>query len=370
MNSATDLLLASLTRPETVLTRSLEELDLLLRVARASSLEARLYHLFAGVGALEKLDQRVRRHLSGAYTVAKRQQEIARWEVSEIHRALNPEHIPLILLKGAAYVMADLPSARGRLFADVDILVPRSRLKETEQSLFTFGWVAHGLDAYDQKYYRQWMHELPPLTHLKRKSVLDVHHSILPITTRLKPDARKLIDSAIPVKGYQGMYVLSPADMILHSATHLFHNGELEHGLRDLADLDDLLRHFGAEPTFWSKLTDRAFEMDLALPLFYGLRYTSYFLNTPVPQEAIRSLEPVAPPAPRLSILDALFKRGLAPHHWRCDGSLSGGARWLLYLRSHYLRMPLNLLVPHLIRKALTKRAHANAQAALPGDDA
>jgi len=25
---------------------------------------------------------------------------------------------------------------------------------------------------------------------------------------------------------------------------------------------------------------------------------------------------------------------------------------WLLYIRSHYLRMPLHLLVPHLARKA------------------
>jgi hypothetical protein len=32
--------------------------------------------------------------------------------------------------------------------------------------------------------------------------------------------------------------------MVLHSATHLFYDGELNHGLRDLVDLDDLLRHF------------------------------------------------------------------------------------------------------------------------------
>jgi len=31
---------------------------------------------------------------------------------------------------------------------------------------------------------------------------------------------------------------------------------------------------------------------------------------------------------------------------------LTGFARWLLYVRSHALRMPLYLAVPHLIRKA------------------
>jgi 3-hydroxyacyl-CoA dehydrogenase len=56
--------------------------------------------------------------------------------------------------------------------------------------------------------------------------------------------------------------------MVLHSATHLFFEGELRHGLRDLVDLDDLVRHFAAQDaSFWQRLVARAFEMDLARPL-------------------------------------------------------------------------------------------------------
>jgi hypothetical protein len=32
---------------------------------------------------------------------------------------------------------------------------------------------------------------------------------------------------------------------------------------------------------------------------------------------------------------------------------MTGLARWLLYVRGHYQRMPLRLLVPHLVRKAV-----------------
>jgi hypothetical protein len=35
---------------------------------------------------------------------------------------------------------------------------------------------------------------------------------------------------------------------------------------------------------------------------------------------------------------------------------MTGFARWLLYVRGHYRRMPLRLLVPHLVRKAVRSR--------------
>ena len=44
-------------------------------------------------------------------------------------------------------------------------------------------------DPYDDAYYRRWMHELPPLIHRERDRMIDVHHTILPLTARITPDA-------------------------------------------------------------------------------------------------------------------------------------------------------------------------------------
>ncbi|OOG21787.1 hypothetical protein B1C78_16025 [Thioalkalivibrio denitrificans] len=366
MTPGTRLLLTALTRPETVAERSLEELDLLVRVARMASLEARLCHLLRDHGVLDTLPDGPRRHLEAAAMVSDRQQDMARWEVAQIHRALYPRGIPVVVLKGAAYVLAGLPCARGRLFTDVDILVPRGALHDTERALFANGWVNQTQDAYDQSYYRRWMHELPPLTHVMRKSTLDVHHTILPPTARLKPDAGRLLADAVPISGVDDLYVLAPVDMVLHSATHLFHDGELEHGLRDLTDLDDLLRHFGQDPDFWPALVARARQMDLIRPLYYGLRYTQAFLSTPIPGTVVEELSDAGPTTPLRPLMDILFHRGLAPHHWCCDDALSGVARWLLYVRSHYLRMPLHLLIPHLVRKAIRKRLQEDSKRTAP----
>src|SRR5438045_6762401 len=111
------------------------------------------------------------------------------------------------------------------------------------------------------------MPALPPLRHATRNTVVDVHHAILPRTARLKPDSAKLLAASRPVPDSDRLRLLAPTDLIVHSATHLFFNEEFSNGLRDLVDLDSLLRHFGEQPGFWSTLGERAAELDLVRPL-------------------------------------------------------------------------------------------------------
>lgn len=345
------LLIKCLRAPDLVKPLDLQQWDLLVRQGRRADLLPRLYVELQDRELLQDLPDEVLCHLESAYHLAVAHQRAVRWEVNRIQFALRQLDVPVILLKGAAYVLAELPVSRGRLFNDVDILVPRIMLEKVEHALVAHGWICADTDSYDQRYYRQWMHELPPLRHVKRQSSLDVHHSILPETARWHPDAQKLLQAAQAVAGHTELYILSPVDMVLHSATHLFSEGELEHGIRDLFDLDALLRHFGNESSFWDLLFSRARELDLTRPLYYALRYTQHFANTPVPELSKKTV--VGQPFWGLQFLmDQLFRRALRPDHPSCDDAFTGLARWLLYLRGHYLRMPLYLLIPHLVRKA------------------
>src|SRR5690606_29818819 len=122
----------------------------------------------------------------------------------------------------------------GRFSSDIDILVDRAELQLAEATLMAAGWEPMKIAAYDQRYYRDWMHELPPLRHGERGTVIDVHHTILPLTSRLKPDAARLVAAARPVDGV--IHVLDAPDMLLHSAVHLFQDGEIRGYLRDLLD--------------------------------------------------------------------------------------------------------------------------------------
>ena len=351
-----DLVSLALRRPHEVPHWPLAQWEQLIRQARSANLLARLAALLEDLGSLEQVPQAARAHLEAALVVSRAQEEAVRREVAYVRKALTRTGIDIVLLKGAAYLFAGLPAARGRLFSDVDILVPQSALAEVEAALMLHGWATTHHDPYDQRYYREWMHELPPMLHVARETVLDVHHAIVPITARLKPDSGRLLAASRPIADDRRLRVLAPPDMVLNSAVHLFLNEELSSGLRDLADLDSLLRQFGARPGFWMELVERARELDLSRPLFYGLRYARLILDTPVPDHARQASEADRPPAWLRSAMDALFLRALRPHHFSAADQFSNIARLALYVRAHWLRMPPVLLARHLTVKAFRAR--------------
>ena len=149
--------------------------------------------------------------------------------------------------------------------------------------------------------------------------------------------------------------MLAPADMVLHSAAHLFQDGDFQGGLRDLLDLDGLLRHFAAgDAGFWENLSARASQLGLDRPLFYALRFTSRLLGTPVPGGSCGAATG-RPPAPVLALMDRLVTLALVPEDPERRRRGAGLARWLLYVRSHWLRVPPLLLARHLLRKGLRR---------------
>jgi hypothetical protein len=339
---ATQDLIRALRRPAELADRAPNDWATLLQSARRCNL----------VGALAVACERdavalpgpVARHLHGALQVAFRQRLSVRWEVAELERVLGPLGVPVLLLKGAAYVMHADDLALGRMFGDIDILVPRPALGDVESTLMQAGWFSAKVDDYDQRYYRQWMHEIPPMTNVKRGSVLDIHHTILPLTSRLAPDPGRIVARALPVSAGSVVCVPSPEDLMIHSLVHLMHEGELHNGLRDLHDVDEMARRFGADPGFWPRLVERAAGNDLAGPVALGLSLARHVFGTRVPPETITSLHPA--PVPRW--LWPVYRRALDAS----SAPLDALASLLVYVRSHALRMPPGLLTRHLLIKA------------------
>ena len=343
-------LLRALREPASMAEFDLSTWDLVVRQAAAGSLLGRLGALAKQHGVQPALPKVVWRHMQATLTVAEQQQRAVRWELQQLTQTLADVDGPVLLLKGAAYAAAGLPPAAGRLFSDIDLLVPRAQLDAAEAALMLGGWVGSHHSAYDQRYYRQWMHELPPMTHIRRRTVLDVHHSLLPPTARLKTDPEPVILAAKPLQQFPRFSVPDALDLVLHSATHLFHEGEWEHGLRDLVDLDAMLRAGATDEGYWERLLARAEQVNLGRPLFYGLRYCRELLATPVPDDVMAGC-PGRPAEVAARLMDALFLRALAIVHQSCRLPGSGPAAFALYVRSHWLRMPLRLLLPHLAYK-------------------
>ncbi len=349
-------LIESIRKPESLVHLSLRQWDVLLRVCRRANLLGRLAEGVQAVGIDAQLPRQVQPHLVSARVLTAHQREAIVWETRHIEKALSALKAPVVLLKGTAYAIRGLAAAHGRLFGDVDILVPRPDLNSVEAALMVQGWASGHHDDYDDRYYREWMHEIPPMTHRARGTVIDVHHNILPLIARNSPDASLLFEASQPVQGTK-FRTLSPVDMVIHSATHLFHESELQNGLRDLFDLDALLVEFSAQTDrFWDELPGRAAQLGLELPLLLALRYTHALLGTPVPDTLVPQLQANAKLSPiSLHTLDAIYLRALMPDHSASRTWTQSIARGCVYLRGHALRMPAGRLTLHLGRKLVLR---------------
>lgn len=295
--------------------------------------------------------QRGRDILEEAADEARRNHDRIRFEIERVAEALLPTGMPVVLLKGGAYLAADLAPLPGRQIGDLDILVPEDQLREAEAALHEGGWRSvKPRGEYDDEYYRKWMHELPPLAHEHRGNVVDLHHNILPRTARLTPNAESMLAHAEKLPS--GFFVLSPEDMLLHAAVHLAYDGDFEGGARNLWDIDRMVRSWtGTNGDFLAAVENRAVDQGLLDPLRRALRLSQAVYATPLPSCS----------AGELDMVDRLALRKL---HGRGEyGELKRPvSEFVLFARGHWLRMPPLMLAGHLATKWRVRRREAREQ--------
>jgi Uncharacterised nucleotidyltransferase len=325
----------------------------LVAMARAEQLIGTLAHRLQA----DAVPTKVSEILDDARVNAEHQRRSALWEADCAARALADYDGKVVLLKGTAYVAAGLKAGEGRHIGDLDILVARDDLPQVEALLLEKGgweWVKE--DAYDDAYYRDHMHELPPLIHKDRDRMIDVHHTILPLTAGPRPDAGALRGHAIAcplnsnrssIRGQSKdsprigrLHILSPTDMVIHCATHLIADGDLAGGLRNLWDFHCLTTEFSEiDDQFWVDLQARAKHHGLWQAVHTAARLAHALYGTAIPESLrIRGNS------------DFLFIRRLtARDSW--GRPTRKFTRLIFYIRSHLLRMPPLMLARHLFTK-------------------
>ncbi|MGU3390193.1 nucleotidyltransferase domain-containing protein [Sphingomonas sp. M1A8_2b] len=316
------LLARALADPASVVGLEADAWTALLAMARAEQLIGTLATRLDGLS----MPNAVKTILTDARASAEQGRRVALWEAEMARRALVAIDCPVVLLKGTAFVAAGLSAGQGRSIGDLDILVPRASLDAVEAALLAAGWEWVKPDPYDDVYYRRWMHELPPLIHRERDRMIDVHHTILPLTARVTPNAEALIAGSLALEN--GLCTLSPNGMIVHAAAHLFADGDLAGGLRNLWDIRCLLEEFGTDG-----LDADARRHGLHEQVARSLRLVEALFEEGI----VRGIDRVY--ARRLTARDG-WGRPTRPL-----------TRLAFYIRSHWLRMPPAMLARHLWTK-------------------
>ncbi|MEM7570317.1 MAG: nucleotidyltransferase family protein [Pseudomonadota bacterium] len=318
----------------------------LIRLAWQQALAPRLGTLAQEAGLLPELPQLAGRTLADLALEGRANARRLQFEIERIEAALRGAPYPVVLLKGGAYHAADYTFSRGRLASDVDILVPHSALDACEKTLIESGWEMEVKSAYAEGYYRQWMHELPPLRHAERGTLIDVHHTLVPLVGRLKPVPDALIDAAVETS-YGSLLRPSFADMFVHAALHVFYDGDFHRCLRGFLDLRSLLESVpDHQDASIDQILERAALHDAHRPVADALA----MLEKHAALRLTREQKNFVRRHGRFAGLDSVFiwlyeQRAFQTQPFRYDDPWL--AKAALYARSHWITMPPLMLARH-----------------------
>lgn len=324
---------------EASLPESVQERSALLAYAEAHHVLGQMATLW-----LTKTQGKFNEQLENALLRAAFDHKMLSFEMERIDRALIGSTISPILLKGAAYVARGLTASNGRRVSDIDILVPERQLDETETLILAAGWQYESQtdNEYDMAYYKEYMHELPPFRHAQRRSVLDIHHRLLPRTAKYTLDMEKLIQASMPLENTR-FRTLAPIDLFIHSAVHAFLDGSFDTPARSLLELHHLLHDLTEKEQNRILIRSKEVGGELAVGTALWMLSTSMGDNSSTvlcKSKHYRKL-------PRVTCIALTSKLRNVENAY--------AAKAYLYLRGHFLRMPVLMLIKHLTVKTLRK---------------
>ncbi|KMT64623.1 nucleotidyltransferase family protein [Catenovulum maritimum] len=341
------ILIAVLNDAELINNFGVKEWSLLKLEAKSANLVG---PLFTYLKCKEKsIPEYVSWHFESSLIIANKQRRQALREIKDINLSLAAFK-DVTFLKGAAYIIHHLDCSVGRLFSDIDLLVNKAELAQVERALYFNGWLQTEVEDYDEKYYREWMHEIPPMQHVSRGTVLDVHHNILPKTNQLCLSPSLFEFEDVDLEDIGRIKTLSKNDMFIHCAVHLFTESEFHNGLRDLWDLHCMIIQFSKEKScFIDDVYTRSCELGLESYVLLAFRYTNKVFFTPLNNDIRNVLDNER--FIQKFCWDFAFLNIFKPDAKACRTWKTPIATFLTYWRGHLIRMPLRLLAPHLMRK-------------------
>jgi len=331
--------LAVLNQTESIEALKPEQQDALLRVAIAAHMHGILANI---VDNTSSLPLPLTRHFSSVntFSIAQKAQVIATSKL--LSEQLMSISVPVLLLKGAAYIAGHKVNAKGRLISDIDILVPSEALTRVESTLQKNGWRAKPLNNFDEKYYREWSHELPPYIHNETGVTLDIHHNLIPLSSGKTINIAQIHAKKVAVGS--NLYIPSDAYLILHSAIHLLLNDDTQKGLRDCFDLHLLIQAYllsGSIDSLRAIFSDAKCDLEFSILVnllnrIFNQQYHEILLDN----------------VKRLSwheqvLVNSLYNT-IFPKTDYLQDNRSTLARQHVYIHGHLSKMPLLLFIKHI----------------------
>ncbi len=329
----------------------------LIHQAREQALLGSCYFLLQDAGLYNNIPDKVKTHLYSGYIYAQKQKVSLIKEMLKLESFFSDAPYPCVLLKGCAYRLTELPMARGRVFSDIDILVPQSQFPDALLRLNEAGFIEFGMSDYDRRYYLRWSHQHPPLIHYLRGVSIDLHHHIYPVSSQENILIEPMLRQSIRLPG-SSFAVPTKALMFVHACVHLFYQDETHKLVKDLWDLYQL--YLGAMAEGEAPIVLAAIDLNAQAAVYYAFDVLKWLFQVDVSDLAMAQLKPYANHSQRNSM------------RWLLSKLFNPASRWhrVAYvwwtIRGHLLKMGPMTLLYHSIAKSLEqyreRRTHTAEQ--------
>lgn len=316
----------------------------LITEAREQALLGSCYYHIADAGLIDLLPEKVLNHLISGKVYADKQKFTIINELLQLEPIFADAHYPCVLLKGCAYRLGMMPHARGRVFSDIDLLIPHDCFPDALERLNNAGYLEFTLSDYDRRYYLRWSHQHPPLIHYIRQSSIDLHHHIFPVSSKENILVSPILTSAVPLTN-SSFAIPTRAMMFVHASVHLFYQDETHKLVKDLWDLYEIYQQ--TDPSSLQAIITAANDLNAQSAVFYALSVLKDIYQLPLPQQELTSLAIHANPLQRQT-MTTLIKLVLNKRHL-----LHRPASLWWFIRGHLLKMGLSTLIYHSIAKSI-----------------
>jgi Uncharacterised nucleotidyltransferase len=203
-----------------------------------------LYYNIKKVLPNHKIPSRILDQLKEVYLINAANNTYSFNELSRLLLQFSVNHFDVLVLKGSALENMVYPLVGLRMYGDIDILVKKKDLPAIKSLLPKLGYVPTNYPKEKEQFWKDHYH-LVPYIHPDKNITLEIHWNV---TNRfpLNIDSWWQKSRITKIKGHS-VRVFSPYYLFLHLCIHTSKHGFKNIDLRDLCDISETIKCYGAE---------------------------------------------------------------------------------------------------------------------------
>lgn len=229
-------------------------------------------------------------NLHSAYLKATARNMVMLHHAAAMLKALRGRGLEVIVLKGLYLAETVHAGIGSRIFDDIDLLLHRSDLPTALEEMQRMGYELS--TWYDPSDPNPDLKHIPPLVK-QDAPIVELHWTILEEEEPFTIDVEGLWARSVPadIAGVDARR-LRVEDLILHLSLHLTYQHRLAAGVRNMYDIDAVIRKGGVD---WTCLLTTTREWGAERVVWLTLRLLQSIAGTTLPVEVLAGLLPVQP---------------------------------------------------------------------------